>query len=134
VQFAEPLFFKPGEQNISESDALQRLQAKAQAVVGAKDKVSAKAKRGRKAEEQARQKAKLHEEQMAMVKAEAAREIARIEAETAERIAKAKAEARAELREHEKVQRKNKKALRQSAKGGVVKKLDSLIKDRNRVY
>ncbi|MHC4434532.1 MAG: PilZ domain-containing protein [Planctomycetota bacterium] len=135
VQFAEPLFFKPGEQDISEADALQRLAARAQAAAGTKDKVSfAKARRRTKAEEQARQKAKLHEEQMAMVKAEAAREIARIEAETAERIAEAKAEARAKLSEHAKAQEKSKKVARKSAKEGVVKKLDDFIKDRNKIY
>ena len=139
VQFAEPLFFRPGEQDISESDALQRLQAKAQAVTGAKekDKVHAEAKRRTKAEEQARQKAKLYEEQMAMVKAEAAREIARIEAETTERIAEARAEARAKLREHAQVRKKKKKkkkAVQKPAKEGVVKKLDGFIKDRSKIY
>jgi hypothetical protein len=43
VQFAEPLFFKPGEQNISDSDAKQRLEAKAQLIVSAKEKTVAKA-------------------------------------------------------------------------------------------
>ncbi len=38
VQFAEPLFFKPGEQNISESDAQQRLQAKAHSISKAEEK------------------------------------------------------------------------------------------------
>ena len=38
VQFAEPLFFKPGEQEISDSDAKKRLQAKAQLIVSAKEK------------------------------------------------------------------------------------------------
>jgi len=37
VQFAEPLFFKPGEQNISESDARQRLEAKAQSISKAEE-------------------------------------------------------------------------------------------------
>jgi hypothetical protein len=38
IQFAESLFFKPGEQNISDSDAKQRLEAKAQLIVRAKEK------------------------------------------------------------------------------------------------
>ena len=136
VQFAEPLFFKPGEQDISESDAQQRLRAKAQAVVGAKekDKVYAEAEKRAKAEEEVRQKAKLYEEQMAMVKAEAAREIARIEAETAERIVKAKAEVRAKLHDHAKVREKDKKGVQKSGKESMVKKLDGFIKDRNKVY
>ena len=33
IRFAEPLFFKPGEQNISESDAQQRLEAKSKSIV-----------------------------------------------------------------------------------------------------
>ena len=136
VQFAEPLFFKPGEQDISESDAQQRLRAKAQAVAGAKekDKVYAEAEKRTKAEEEVRQKAKLYEEQMAMVKAEAAREIARIEAETAERIVKAKAEVRAKLHDHAKVREKDKKGVQKSGKESMVKKLDGFIKDRNKVY
>ena len=164
VQFAEPLFFRPGEQDISESDAQQRLRAKAQAVAGAKEKdkayagarkrtkaeeqvrqkaklheeqmamVKAEAEKGARAEEEVRQKAKLYEEQIAMVKAEAARRIARIEAETAERIAEARAEVRAKLREPAKVREKNKKAVQKSPKDSVVKKLDGFIKDRNKVY
>ena len=42
IQFAEPLFFKPGEQKISDSDAKQRLQAKAQLIFSAKEKASPK--------------------------------------------------------------------------------------------
>ena len=42
IQFAEPLFFKPGEQDISDSDAKQRLEAKAQLIVSAKEKTVAK--------------------------------------------------------------------------------------------
>jgi hypothetical protein len=43
VQFAEPLFFKPGEQKISDSDVKQRLEAKAQLIVSGKEKTVAKA-------------------------------------------------------------------------------------------
>lgn len=38
VQFAEPLFFKPGEQNISESDAQQILRAKIRSITRAEEK------------------------------------------------------------------------------------------------
>jgi len=38
LQFAEPLFFKPGEQDISESDVQQRLQAKTRSIVKAEEK------------------------------------------------------------------------------------------------
>jgi hypothetical protein len=37
VQFAEPLFFKPGEQNISDPDAQQRLQTKAYSISKAEE-------------------------------------------------------------------------------------------------
>jgi len=164
VQFAEPLFFKPGEQDISESDAQHRLEAKAQAAVNMKEKdevyaeaekrtraeeevrqeaklyeeqmamVKAEAEKRARAEEEVRQKAKLYEEQMAMVKAEAAREIARIEAETAYRVAEAKAEVRARLHGQAKVREKGKKGVQKSPKESVAKKLDGFIKDRNKVY
>jgi hypothetical protein len=38
VQFAEPLVFKPGEQNISESDAQQRLRIKTRSITKAEEK------------------------------------------------------------------------------------------------
>jgi hypothetical protein len=136
VQFAEPLFFKPGEQDISESDAQQRLQTKAQVLVDVRDKAKACAETERriKAAEESRRKAKLHEEQMAMIKSEAAREIARIEAETAFKVAEAKAEVRAKLHEQAKTREKDKKAVQKSGKASVVKKLNGFIKDRNKVY
>jgi len=40
VQFAEPLFFKPGEQGISDSEAKQRLEAKARSVADAKETIT----------------------------------------------------------------------------------------------
>jgi hypothetical protein len=46
IQFAEPLFFKPGEQDISDTDAKQRLEAKAQQIVGAKEKTKTRRKTG----------------------------------------------------------------------------------------
>jgi hypothetical protein len=45
IQFAEPLFFKPGEQNISDSDAKQRLDAKARLIAGSKEKTTSKTQR-----------------------------------------------------------------------------------------
>jgi hypothetical protein len=188
VQFAEPLFFKPGEQDVSESDAQQRLAAKARSVVASKEndenyaealakaqeearihaKAQAEAQEKLKAEfeaearakekataeaqaranveaekrssveEEARRKAKLHQEQMARVKAEAAKEIARIEAETAFRVAEAKAEVRANLHEQAEARKEEKMSAgehaRKSRKGGLVKKVDDFITDRNRIY
>jgi hypothetical protein len=42
VQFAEPLFFKPGEQNISDFDAQKRLETKAQSIFSGKEKAAVK--------------------------------------------------------------------------------------------
>ncbi len=53
IQFAEPLFFKPGEQDISDADAKQRLEAKAQLIVSAKEKTVAKTQTKIKADNQA---------------------------------------------------------------------------------
>lgn len=41
VQFAEPLFFKPGEQNISDFDAQKRLETKAQSIFSGNEKAVA---------------------------------------------------------------------------------------------
>ena len=54
IQFAEPLFFKPGEQDINDSDAKQRLEAKAQLIVSAKEKTVAKTKTKVKDDNQAK--------------------------------------------------------------------------------
>ncbi len=138
VQFAEPLFFKPGEQDISEPDAQQRLQAKARSVVASKDKDENYAEALVGAEEEARRKAKLYEEQIAKVKAEAAGEIARIGAETAYKVAEAKAEVRANLHEQSKAREKDNKSTKEHAqkppKGSLVKKMDDFITDRNKIY
>ncbi|MHC4118402.1 MAG: hypothetical protein ACYSWO_12945, partial [Planctomycetota bacterium] len=91
VQFAEPLFFKPGEQDISESEAQQRLRAEAGSAVGSKEEGEDFAEALVRVEEEARRRARVYQEQIAKVKAEAAGEIARIEAETAYKVAEAKA-------------------------------------------
>ncbi len=75
VQFAEPLFFKPGEQNISESDAQQRLEAKAHSI--------SKAEEIAKAQTQARAEAQAKAESQAKARAEAER---KARAETEARI------------------------------------------------
>ena len=41
VQFSQPLFFKPGEQNISASDAQQRLEAKTLSIIKSEEKAKA---------------------------------------------------------------------------------------------
>ncbi len=123
IQFAEPLFFKPGEQDISDSDAQQRLAAKARSVVESKatagtggkasaeapkrataktarrvragKKPQAKADRRPQAQTKAHEKLRSYAAQIAKVKAEAAREIARVTAEASEAIARIEAECRA---------------------------------------
>jgi len=69
VKFAEPLFFKPGEQNISDSDAKQRLEAKAQLIVSAKEKTDtnkqAKVKEDNKAKSNAEESTRLYSEALA---------------------------------------------------------------------
>ena len=44
LQFGEPLFFKPGEQNISETEIRERLKAKAKSIVESRAKADAEAK------------------------------------------------------------------------------------------
>lgn len=131
VQFAEPLFFKPGEQKISEADAQQRLEAKARSVIhasrgsGTRDadlakaesrttaqaKPKARAERSAqteadkkvKAETEARARVRACSEQIAKVKAEAAEEIARITAGAADAIAKIEAEFTAKAAAHDRM-------------------------------
>jgi len=93
VQFAEPLFFKPGEQDITESDAQRRLEAKAQSVAGPRNKGTDSAEALAREEENVR----LHAE----VQAEAEETlIAKIEAEVqAKERAEAEVQSQSRLRE-----------------------------------
>ncbi|MHC4072950.1 MAG: PilZ domain-containing protein [Planctomycetota bacterium] len=199
IRFTEPLFFKPGEQKITESEAQQRLQTKAQSVAKAKaeaeEKQKAEIKTGHKteaeatveteqeiraqiearvkAEERARseaqaraqaeeraksqaklrakaekkakaevknrteteaeakEKSKFYQEQVAKIKAEAAREIARLKAETADTLAQAEAEFKAKVQSEGKETAKSKK---KSRKGGLVEKVDGFITDRSKIH
>lgn len=136
IRFVEPLFFKPGEQGITESDARQRLDAQARSVAKGKARTSdqsqarlereadpevqsqirqkenadarakIEAERRAIAEAQARESARFYEREIAKVKAEAAREIARLKDETSYKIAEAKAEVRAKLLAQTKVREK----------------------------
>jgi len=90
IQFKEPLFFKPGEQDISDSDAQQRLDAKAQLIVSAKQKAGTQTQARVKAEQQAKSKA----EENAQAYSEA---LARAE-EKIRSYAEAKAEAEEKLK------------------------------------
>jgi len=65
IQFAEPLFFKPGEQDISDSDAKQRLEAKTQLIVNTKEKPENKMQSKRKTATDAEENTGLYSEALA---------------------------------------------------------------------
>jgi len=96
IQFAEPLFFKPGEQDISDSDAKQRLETKAQLIVSAKEKTAVKAQTKVKADNQvkpdAEESAHLYSEALARAE-ERIRSYAEAKAQAEEKL-KAEIEAR----------------------------------------
>lgn len=102
IQFAEPLFFRPGEQNISESDAQQRLKAKALSIVEAEEKArvyrGALARTEERTRFHAQAKAEAEEKLKAEIEARCRAE-ARSKVEAKEKIrAYAEAAARAEER------------------------------------
>lgn len=168
LQFAEPLFFKPGEQNISEADVQQRLEAKARSVVQspqgpgtcdaapakAESKAAAEAKpktrAGKKAqagadkrvktEAETRQQVRACSEQIAKVKAQAAKEIARITAEAADAIVRIEAEFTAEAATGDRTRgrgsrRKNsKRDAGQSQERGLMKKVETFFSDRSKIF
>jgi len=89
IQFAEPLFFKPGEQGISDSEAKQRLQAKAQLIVGTKEKSGKKTqtrtKAGNKPKSNVEESTSLYNEALARAD-ERIRSYAKAKAETEEKL------------------------------------------------
>ncbi len=107
IQFAEPLFFSPGEQDIAESDARQRLQAKARSVAKARDEGATPAEV--EAHVQEKLTAKIEAEARAREKAESEvqsqatlRDEAEMKARTeAEKRSAAEAEARESARLYE---------------------------------
>ena len=168
LQFAEPLFFKPGEQNISEADAQQRLEAKARSVAQApqgpgtcdaapakaesktaaetkpKTRAGKKAQTGAdkrvKAEAETRQQVRACSEQIAKVKAEAAKEIARITAEAAETIARIEADFTPEAatgdraRDRSSRRKNSKRDAGQSQERGLMKKVETFFSDRSKIF
>ena len=105
VQFAEPLFFKPGEQDINESDLQNRLEAKALSIIKAEEKLKVYDEALSRAEERTRFYAETNakaqttskSEIQARVKAEArAKSEAKLRAR-AEKHAKDEAERRAKI-------------------------------------
>ena len=87
VQFAEPLFFKPGEQDITESDAQLRLRAKARSIVNAKGKAAVSEEDLARAEERLRIHAEAEKKFKARIEVEArAKEIAKAEVQDQTRL------------------------------------------------
>jgi hypothetical protein len=160
IQFAEPLFFQPGEQNISDSEAQQRLEAKARSVIKAmrtsgtsdeapaktgsrtavKRKSPAQAKRRVSSEKAARGKTRAYAEQIAKVKAEAAQKIAKVSAEAADAIARIEAGSDAEAstcdgkRGAGGKKRNAKPNASPPADRGLLKRVDSFITDKSKVF
>lgn len=159
IQFAEPLFFRPGEQDISESDAQQRLEAKARSLIKAKPRsgthveapanTGSKATAGRKprtqaerrmnSEEDTRKKMQAYAEKIAKVKAEAAQKIAKVSAEAADAIARIEAgrdtEASASGDKRRADRRRNtKQNAGQPKELGLLRKVDSFITDKSKVF
>jgi hypothetical protein len=108
IQFAEPLFFKPGEQDISDSDAKQRLEAKARLIAGSKTKAERKVNPDNQAGSNAEEIARLYSESLAGVE-----EKIRAYAEAKTR---AEEEAKAETRARVKAEAKAKTEARLKAK------------------
>jgi PilZ domain len=156
VQFTEPLFFKPGEQDISEADAQQRLDAKARSVApasprpGPHDATASTAKtrqkartkggkgvKGEAAKAEARRRARSCAEQISKVKAEVAREIARITAEAAEAIARIEAQFDAGAATCDEAQSCKKSTTYdtdRSEERGLMKKVDTFLTNRSTVF
>jgi hypothetical protein len=115
IQFAEPLFFKPGEQDISDSEAKQRLEAKALSVTDAKEtttKTQRKVNADNHLKSSAKEITRLYNESLARLEeriqyyAEAkARAEEKAKAETKAR-AKAEAKAKTEARLRAKAEKK----------------------------
>ena len=112
IQFAEPLFFKPGEQDISDSDAKQRLEDKAQLIVDAKERTATKIRKKVSVNNQA----KSNTEEIARFYSEA---LARAEERLrsyAEAKARAEEKAKAETTARAKAEAKAKTEVRLRAK------------------
>jgi hypothetical protein len=169
VQFAEPLFFKPGEQDVSETDVQQRLEAKARSVLESKAtagtsgkaaaetpertpaKTPRRARAGKKPQtkadrkEQAQARAVAQDklrscaEQIARVRAEAARQIARVTAEASEVIARIEAQFNAKAAADQTTgQDDEQKSAADDAElfegPGLMKKMDAFFTDKSRIF
>lgn len=166
LQFADPLFFKPGEQNISDTDAQQRLEAKFRSVARASQSpacdtaparagsnVTAEAKLKTKAGKKTqagvdkavkakigtRQQVLACSDQIAKVKAQAAKEITRITTEAEEAIARIEANFTSEAAGDRTRGRSSRKKdaghdAGQSQERGLMKKVETFFSDRSTVF
>ena len=133
VNFSQPLFFKPGEQGISDSAAQQRLEAKNISITktGEKTEIYSKAlidaEKIVKAETKARVKAETLAKKETRLRLEAENKLRQYE----EEIDRLKAEA-ADTTEKVKVKPKDK--TKKSAGEDLLTKFDKFISDRNKVF
>ena len=123
IQFAEPLFFKPGEQNINDSDAKQRLEAKIQSIVRGKEKkpskTTAKIKGDTKTKSNAEEIERAYSEALARAE-ERIRSYAEAKAQAEEKL---KTEIEAKARAEEKAKTETKAKAKAEAKAKTEAKL-----------
>jgi len=132
VQFAEPLFFKPGEQNISESDAQQRLQDKTYSITRAEEKAKVYGEALARTEEKLRSyaEAKAKTEERAKIEAKAraiVEEKVRAEAESIAELqekTRAYAEAKGRAEERAKIEAKTRKKAEENVRAEIQKSAD----------
>ena len=149
IQFAEPLFFQPGQQSISDSEAQQRLEVRTKSLVRAerpiatseqapaktqpkatvRKKSSAQAKTQVSSERKGRKKAQVHAEQIAKVSTEATDEIAGVEAEV-----RAEVPASAAKRSDGSKKKNVKRSALPPPDRGLLKRVDSFFTDKNKVF
>jgi hypothetical protein len=134
IQFAEPLFFKPGEQNISDSDVKQRLEAKAQSIVGGKEtkaaKTPAKIKDDTKTKSNAEETERAYSEALARAE-ERIRSYAEAKAQVEEKL-KTEIEAKAKAEEKAKTEAKLRAEAEKKANAEVEKraKIESELREK----
>ncbi len=149
IQFAEPLFFQPGQQSISDSEAQQRLEAQARSLVkagrikttreqvpvetgprpAARRKSPAPARRQGNSEKTGRKKVQAHAEQMAKISAEVADLTCGFEAAVG-----AEAPAPAAKRSADSKKKNAKRSASPPSDRGLLEKVDSFITDKSKVF
>jgi len=138
VQFTEPLFFKPGQQDISESEAKQILQAKTQSIIRAEEKAKFYGEALARAEQKLRIYSEVKNEAEERVKTEAAaraviEEKLRIQAESISELQKKTreyAEARDRIEEIAKIEAKAREKIEEklSAKAKLIIELQNMVR------